>query len=245
MRRIVISRSALENERVILRDPGLLHHLRRVLRVNQGDALECVDEQGRIYRGTILKSDSHQLILGVAAQEPGRAARGSAVSLAAALVKTARYEWLVEKATELGMAALLPLITQRTTVRPAPERAQHQVARWRRIAQAAVQQCGGVLVPRIEPPQSFEALARQLGRYGAVLMPTLITPVMPWSEVASQVAAAKDVLIMIGPEGDFTEAEVRAAVSQGARPISLGPEVLRSETAALNALSIARYLRGA
>ena len=167
------------------------------------------------------------------------------VTLALALIKPERFEWAVQKATELGADRIIPLAAARSVIRLTAERAQQKASRWQRIAREAVKQCGRSTIPAVEAPCRLEALAGRFSEWALVLMPTLAIAARPLAETLESVARTPSVLVLIGPEGDFTEEEARLAQQHGAIPVSLGRVTLRSETAALTTLAILQYVAGA
>ena len=241
MRRVFVPPGAIQRDRAVLTDPEQLHHLLRVLRVKTGDALECFDGEGRSYAGRVIKHSSGELVVqfDTALPEPPAALQ---ITLAVSLIKLDRFEWMVQKATELGVDRLLPLVTARTIIRPSSAQAERRLERWRRIIRQAAEQCGRRRLPEIEAPQPFERFVEGCVGEPCILMPTLGRQTIPLREGLAALAERGAVIILIGPEGDFTPEETRLAVRRGARLVSLGALTLRSETAALATLAVVRYV---
>jgi len=167
-----------------------------------------------------------------------------AVTLGQSLIQPERFEWVIQKSTELGVDRIIPLLTQRTTVRRlSQEQASKKLARWQRIATEAAKQCGRSRLARIDAPQELAAaLNASSGAEIRVLIATLVGATRPLrSELASLQGCAR-VLVLIGPEGDFTAEEVALARRAGAHPVSLGRLTLRSETAAIAILAVLQHL---
>ncbi|MNY31204.1 Ribosomal RNA small subunit methyltransferase E [compost metagenome] len=153
--------------------------------------------------------------------------------------KGEKFEWIVQKATELGVSRIVPVLTERSVVKLQGDKAQDKVRRWQAIAKEAAEQCERALVPTVEAPVSFrawlaaspaEAVTRLacLEREGKVpLVKVLAQPLVPGA-----------VELVVGPEGGFTPAEGEALVASGATAVSLGARILRTETASLAALAI-------
>jgi len=156
------------------------------------------------------------------------------VTLALGIPANERMDWLVEKATELGAAAILPLLTERTVLRLAGERAAKRLAHWQAIAVAACEQCGRNRVPDIQPVQDLADWLRQLpgGRGEARMLLALRADARSLPE-----AAGADVTVLSGPEGGLSPAEEDTALRAGFQAVTLGPRVLRAETAPLAVLS--------
>ena len=162
-----------------------------------------------------------------------------AVHLAVGMPANERMDWLVEKATELGVASIQPLMAERSVLRLSGERADKKVAHWQSVAIAACEQCGGNQVPTIHPVLTLSAwLQRQAAtttggsRWLLSLRPDSAALNLRLAQQAPQEAS-----FLCGPEGGLSSAEEDAALTQGFAPVSLGPRVLRSETAALVALA--------
>lgn len=205
------------------------HYLGTVLRLGEGDAVLLFDGQSGEWRAVIEGAGKKRLLLGVA--ERTRAVEElPPLTLAFAPVKRGPVEWLVEKATELGVARLQPVITQRTVVD------RLNLDRLRSIAIEAAEQCGRTRLPSIADSMP---LARFLeGRAGALLFADETGGVPMISAVP-----AGECTVLIGPEGGFTPGERDAVLASGATGVGLGPRILRAETAALAAVTV--YMAGA
>ncbi len=243
MPRILIPPDAVSGSTIRITEAGTLHHLRRVLRLRAGEPVECFDGAGHGYLGTVREANARELIVSVERdrQEPAPA---RPVLLAHALIRPERFEWVLEKATELGVDRILPLVTSRTTVRLPHDPAAARLQRWRRLLVAACEQCGRCRLPQLDPPQHLdEAVAQLAGQQ--LLLPTLAWPGRPAVQVVESLDPSAPVAVLIGPEGDFSPEEVAAAMAQGAEPVSLGRLTLRSETAALVMLALLQQRAGA
>lgn len=213
-----------------------LHHMRHVMRLGAGAAVTLLDGRGAAYAGRIRRLERDRALVEIGERiAPGPAA---AIVLAAAVIKGPRMDFLVEKAAELGASALWPLLCARSLARaPGTER----IARWRRLAVAAAKQSQAARLMEISEPREFHRLVKTV--------PARILPVICRIGAASLSATIRaknpdGILIACGPEGDFDEAEVTAALNAGFVAAGLGPRRLRSETAALAALSIAACTLG-
>lgn len=241
MHRVLIPAGAVRGNQVFVTDPPAVHHLARVLRLKPGEPVECFDGQGRAYRGIVAEISPTQIVVDVHAPRSESVPRVR-LMLAQALIQPERFEWVLQKATELGVTGILPMLTARTIAKAPSEQ---RCRRWQRIVEEAAAQCGRATVPSLETPQRFEQIVQRTQSPGAVLMPTLAGPRRPLSECLAALDAAQAVLVMIGPEGDFSPEEIRAAAAQGIRGVDLGPLTLRSETAAIAVLAILQHRVGA
>lgn len=216
------------------------HHLAGVLRVREGDSVTCLDGQGREAEAKVLGASSGEVLLrlGPVREVPAPA---SPVTLAAAIPGQGKLDDIVNQATQLGVARIIPLVTERTVVRLAPERAASKLEHLQQVALEAIKQSGAAYLPEIEPTTRWSDVLPTFSRYGLVLMATPEGPHESLSRLL-QAGAPRSTLLLIGPEGDFSPGEIAQAVAAGARRISLGPQVLRCETAAVAALAVLRFL---
>jgi 16S rRNA (uracil1498-N3)-methyltransferase len=214
--------------------PEQTRYLTLVLRLRAGDELELFDGEGGRYPAQLESGE----ILRVGARLEAEA-RALEVVLAQALAKGEKMDLIVQKATELGVARIVPLVAERSVVKLSAERGASRTERFRRIAQEAARQCGRADVPLIDEPQQLEPLLAATDCLCLVLDP---------AERLRLSAAARGVsrlLLAIGPEGGFSPAELALAQRSGALTVGLGPLVLRTETAGLAALSVLQHLHGA
>jgi 16S rRNA (uracil1498-N3)-methyltransferase len=241
MPRVFVPPNAVTGNRITITDRDELHHLLRVLRVRIGDAVECLDGVGSSYIGRVERCAKHEAVLRIGERRKGRS-WSVRILLAQALIQPQQFEWVVQKATELGVDELVPLVTQRVVVRPPAQRSERKALRWQRIAREAAKQCGRSMIPRIGAPEAFDEFAGTLQRFPLSLIPTLAEGTVPLRAVLEDVPTPDALALLIGPEGDFTPAEVELARRHGARPVSLGPLTLKSETAAVAVLAILRHM---
>jgi 16S rRNA (uracil1498-N3)-methyltransferase len=242
MPRVLIPPEAVRGDQITIDDPRDVHHLARVLRVKSGELLEGFDGQGGIYRGRVTHVGKQRIIVSMDQhrQEPTPAVQ---LTLAQSLIEPARFEWVLQKATELGAARITPVLTSRTVVRPSARGAAHRLERWRRIVIEACAQCGRARLPVVDEPMRFEDILK-LCKTQPLILPTLAVSGTPLAACLAQLNGATQITILIGPEGDFTPDEVRLGQRAGAHLVSLGKTVLRSETAAVATLVILQHTLG-
>lgn len=242
MHRFFVPPEHITGSMIHLDDSRQLRHIRTVLRLSVHDQVICFDGQGREYAGTILEQGATGLVVRIdRVQTPSQ--RRVNLWLAVGLLKADRFDWMVQKATELGVSRVSPLLTRHTVVRPSAGR-QEKRGRWQRIAVEAAKQSRRATIPLIDPPRSFEAFLPLLHGHWMILMPTLAVTTVSLHEALTQRAPGMDVAVLIGPEGDFSREEVAQAQAYGAKPVSLGVLTLRSETAALATLAILQHVLG-
>lgn len=242
MHRVFVPPDAIRGDQVIIQDAATRHHLCRVVRVRRGDRLECFDGTGRRYAGPIVKASAQELVVAVERSDEERPPR-IAFTLAQAFIRPQRFEWVIQKAAELGVAAVIPIFTARTTIRPSAKEATSRRSRWQRIAQEAAAQCGRATVPTVHDPRPLSSVLTALGAYPALML-TLVADGLPLQEAAARLAGAAEAVIFIGPEGDFTAEEAALAKRHGVCAVRLGRLTLRSETAAIATLAILQHLMG-
>ena len=157
------------------------------------------------------------------------------VTLVQAIPKSQKMEWIIQKATELGVREIIPVMTERGVVRLMGDKAEHRVERWQRIAEEAARQCRTAWVPRISPVVGMNRLLEEGIRGDLLLLASLEPQAVLLRDYLRSIAGRKihSVALMIGPEGDFTPVESRLAKDKGAIPVSFGASVLRVETAAV------------
>lgn len=210
------------------------HRIARVLRLPPGSKVHLFDGSGRSWPATVIAIVGQGVRLAVGAAE--QHGQDSVTILLAGMIRPNRFEWLIEKTTELGVTTLLPVICERSAVRPA-EIGASRLERWRRIAVEAAEQSGRVTIPTIVPPATVgAALDASIGRLLVATEPAHGT-VAPLGSVLDRIGDGSATLF-IGPEGGLTRSEVGQATAVGAQSVSLGPLILRAETAAIAALSI-------
>ncbi len=224
-------------------DRAETHYLTHVLRRARGDELDLFDGRGRTASARLVDLRSGHACVEILHEErhPMPAPR---LELIQAVPKGKRMELVLEKATELGVAAIRPVLTERTIVRVAEARSERKIERWRDILLSAARQCGTAWLPELHPIETWPALlARRADLPECLILGDLApgTPSLHAELAAAHQAGAASLAALIGPEGDFTQAEKEAALAIGARPVNLGPTVLRTETAALFMIGAIRY----
>jgi len=214
--------------------PEQAHHLRDVLRLGVGDMVEIFDGAGSEYAGTIEACGREVRVGKLTRLEPARDPVRRVV-LAPALIKHDRFEWMLEKATELGVSEFVPLMTRYCGLRIPENRLEARLERWRRIVTGASRQSGGRHVPVVRNPVGFGAF---LAGCGTVPLARYLLNEDSRQLLAPAPSQGAGVLLCIGPEGGWDSAEVADAVAAGFADFSLGQSILRSETAAIAAAAM-------
>jgi 16S rRNA (uracil1498-N3)-methyltransferase len=218
----------------------------QVLRLQPGDAItlfnggpEVPTSSGGEYEATVTQMGRSQVQVRVGAHTAVEREAALQVHLAVGMPANERMDWLVEKASELGVASIQPLMSERSVLRLSGERADKKQAHWQSVAVAACEQCGGNRVPRVHPVMTLAQWLKAQTPLDAAQSPRLLLSLRPESVGLREAvhATATDLTFLSGPEGGLSMAEEDAALAQGFAPVTLGPRVLRSETAAIAALA--------
>ncbi len=234
-RRFFIDRAHIRNGKAVLA-PQQAHHLRHVLRVPAGSEVELFDGCGGVYRGTVEFQGARVQV--VSLREAESAAESSIrLILGAALIKPDRFELVLQKGTELGVDEFVPLVTRFCTVRVRAGGPAGRMERWERIVREACRQCGRASVPAVARPTDFsDFLEENRSRASGFLLyenAARSRPLRP--------PRGDRIILCVGPEGGWDEAEVRAAANAGWDVFRLGSTILRAETAAIAAVALFRF----
>ena len=217
---------------------GAARHV-QVLRLQPGDSITLFDgETADEFSATITHMGRSSVQVQVGDFVPTQREPRIRVHLAVGMPANERMDWLVEKAAELGVASLQPLMTERSVLRLSGERADKKVSHWQSVAVAACEQCGGNRVPRVHPVLTLAQWLKSRAGRGAEMPHGLLLSLHP-DALGVREAAGNDaeVCFLSGPEGGLSPAEEAAALAAGLLPVTLGPRVLRAETAALVAMT--------
>ncbi|MBV9333372.1 MAG: 16S rRNA (uracil(1498)-N(3))-methyltransferase [Candidatus Eremiobacteraeota bacterium] len=212
------------------------HKIAHVLRLSAGERIEVIDAAATEFDAEI-EAVGRSVTARLLEKRDERTRPTSLyVDVAQAVPKGQRMDFVVEKGTELGARAVVPFFCERTIGRSVGD---EKLARWRRLARSAAQQSGRHDVPLVADPLSYDALLSTFDEYDVVLFAWELAPPQALRDaVLSLLPARGEVLAIVGPEGGFSHAEAAAALERGATAISLGPRILRTDTAALALLAV-------
>jgi 16S rRNA (uracil1498-N3)-methyltransferase len=214
---------AIEPDTVVTGDE--FHHSVRVVRLRVGEEVELFDRTGKAARGTVAALERERAVITAGEPLPSRESP-LAVRLAMAVIQLEKFELVLQKATELGVRSIVPLVTERVELRP--ERYANKRERWEKIVFEAVKQSGRAFIPPIEEPSSFADILQRPG--AKILFDADAEP--------SPIDRLDDVTLLIGPEGGWSDDELRLAREHGCLFQRLGPRRLRAETAAIAAAAV-------
>lgn len=220
-----------------------VHHLRDVLRLKPGDRFSVLDGDNREYLVELMSLDADSasarvLTEGVRPTEPR-----VRMTLAQCLPKGEKMEWVLQKGTEIGYSVFVPVASSRSVVHLDGARADRKVERWRRVVREAAEQAGRAVLPDVHELCSWSGLCASFGEFDMVLLPWEGEQVLGLRE-ALHGGVPGNLLIVIGPEGGLSLDEVEEARRHGARAVSLGKRILRTETAGLVAGAAVLYEAG-
>lgn len=241
MHRSFCPHSDLEQEIISITDSKEIHYLKGVLRLKLKEQIRLFNGEDKEIVGTIVTMNSNKIEVRRDYDLPNTHQQGIEVVLACAIPKRAKFEFIIEKATELGVDEIIPLKTERTEMALNSERIGKKLERYRSVAVNAAKQSGRIDVPRIIPiattPQIFEHNRAQSLRLIASLSYERQSLFETFEK--QNLKDFKRIVFFIGPEGDFTKGEIASALEAGCIPISLGSNVLKVDTAALSVVSFA------
>lgn len=242
MHRFFISPEAIEGNRIVLKGDAA-HQVKDVLRLREGDQITVLDNSGQEFRVTLAEVGRDLVVGEVTGSSAARGEPQTRITLYQALLKGPKFELVLQKATELGVSSFVPVVTDRCVVTDSIS--EMKVSRWRKIVTEAAEQSRRGKLPEVFPVVSFAEACRSASNYALI----------PWEEEGS--VSIGEILgkwssrstsgqplspsIFIGPEGGFAPAEVEMAKRYGILPVTLGPRILRAETAALAAIAVVLY----
>jgi 16S rRNA (uracil1498-N3)-methyltransferase len=235
-RRFYVPRDSIHDGLAYL-PPDQSHHMRDVLRIGAGESVEILDGEGKGYIGEVSFRDSKVVIRSLQPL-PEEHPRYPLI-LAAALIKPAKFEWILQKATELGVHEVVPVKTRRSEIRIPHNKTAVRCERWNRITREAAKQCGRVYTPHVRPPLDYSEMLQcdDFSDHSKFLFYENAAGL--WRPDA--VGAPGGIILCVGPAGGWEDDEIEEAEQAGYRIFSLGPWVLRAETAAVAAVTIVQY----
>ena len=225
-----------------LTDAGQFHHLKDVLRLKAGDNVAVFDGEGNEFAGVIESIEKKRAMIKVAAVNRGMRDKIS-LTIACAVPKGDRMDDVIDQLTQLGVARIIPMWTERVVVKLDEAKKAARFKRWRTIAQSAAEQSQRINLPTIMPVTPMADVVTGSQDYDLKLIPHLTGERRPIKDALT--GDAKRIIVLIGPEGDFTPEEVQKALDAGFIPVSLGDTVLRVATAAVAVAGFIRLASGA
>jgi len=242
-RRFRIRKESIQGREAVIEDRSEIRHISKVLRLGIGDRVTLFDGEGKEYPACIERLSSDEVSFTLI-EEPTLTPKESSlrIILGVALLKSSKFEWLLQKITELGVSEILPLYSRHVVPRWEGGQIRTRVDRWEKIVSEAAKQCGRAKIPKIHEPRSFEeTLAIEFDE---------ATKIFLWEREETKnlkdalATFSSVVFVLVGPEGGFSEDEAIRAQEAGFRPVRLGPRILRAETAGIVIVSLLQFLFG-
>ncbi len=230
-------------ENIILIIDEEAHHVIDVMRMEEKDKVVIFDGTGKEYYATIVLIDKKNKIVKVDIDETIMTEKllSLQVTLAQSIPKKGKMEYIIQKTTELGINKIIPVVTDRTIVRPTGASSARKKERWQKIALSAAKQCGRASVPEILDITPFKETVRSFGDYDKVIFAALTDNTKKLKEVVEEIQEG-NILVVIGPEGGFTNDEIKkASLQKNCSVVSLGGLVLKSDTAGIFVQSVLMY----
>ena len=228
MQHFFVTPSQVEGERIYIEGSDV-NHMKNVLRMRPGEAVAISDGDNLKYRCVVEGYEEGRAVLAIQQRMQG-------------LPKQDKMELIVQKAVELGASQVVPVATRRSVVKLDEKKAAKKLQRWQQIAESAAKQAGRGYIPQVSSVLSYQEALEKAGELDVLLIPYELAEGMEEArKVVASIAQGQSVGIFIGPEGGFEKEEVDAAIHQGAKAITLGRRILRTETAGLAILSILMF----
>jgi 16S rRNA (uracil1498-N3)-methyltransferase len=239
LNRVYCDRTLAAGQQVELPESAA-YHVARVLRLRAGAPLTAFDGSGHDYRCEIVAIEGDNVRVVVGERTPGLRDSPLGITLVQAVSRSERMDWTLQKATELGVRTIVPVISSRSVVRLDERQAERKLRHWKAIVAGACEQSGRSTVPEVRNPVDLARFLAEAPREGQRFV---LSPAGPAS-LAGLASTAARVELLIGPEGGLDDHEIESAARAGFSPVRLGPRVLRTETAGIVALAVLQALWG-
>lgn len=243
MNRFFVNPEKINNNLVTI-DGEDAAHILKVLRLKEGDLIEVCDGMGTDYRGRLIKTAKGEVEVLLEDPKPSTGEPKTKVTLYQGLPKSSKMDLVIQKCVELGIYSIVPVVTARTVVNLSnPDKEHRKVMRWQKIAQEAAKQSGRGIIPKVHRPILYDEVIDKVSDPIKLL---------PWEEERStglrkaleRADRAQNISILIGPEGGFEQDEIMKAKERGWKVVTLGPRILRTETAGMAVLSAIMFYMG-
>jgi 16S rRNA (uracil1498-N3)-methyltransferase len=229
-------------ETAVRLDADEARHLTRVLRLGSGARVFVFDGEGAEYECEVARVAKHEVVLNLLLRLDDDVESPLRLTLAQALIKGDKFDWVIQKTTELGVTRIVPLVTDHSDIKRGEERAGQRIQRWRRISLEALKQCRRRRLVEICEPAPFDEFCGSAACGAGLIFSERDGESL--AEVSARLQGANQLSLCVASEGGWSERELRNAMSCGFTPVSLGSRILRTETAAIAAVSLAQHLFG-
>ncbi len=242
MHRFFVEPSQIGEKEIVITGSDV-NHIRNVLRMRAGEELLAADGQGSEYRCILRELQDSEIRAEICRKFSGSAELPSRITLFQGLPKSDKMDLIIQKCVELGVFRIVPVTTKRTVVKLDAKKEESRRKRWTAVSESAAKQSGRGIIPEISGVRGFKEAVEEAGELDVCLIPYEKAENMARTrEILSGIPAGASIGVFIGPEGGFEEEEVREAMEAGARPITLGRRILRTETAGMAVLAMLGYL---
>lgn len=241
MQHFFVSPEQVKEEKIYVEGTDV-NHMKNVLRMKIGEELTVNDGEGYQYLCAVETYEADMAVLKILKRTKDESELTSKIYLFQGLPKQDKMELIVQKAVELGVYQVIPVSTKRAVVKLDAKKAKKKVERWQQIAVSAAKQAGRGIIPAVGEVCSYAQALKMAGELDVILIPyELAEGMKETKKIISDIKPGQSVGIFIGPEGGFEEEEVERAVEAGAKPVTLGKRILRTETAGLTILSVLMF----
>lgn len=245
MNRFFIDSNYVGSSHTEIIDRDDVHHISHVLRLKKGDKIVVCDSKGFDYTCEISEIEKDSILLYIADKQKGGREPDVRISLYQGIPKQGKFELIVQKSVELGVEKIIPVFMERSVVKETP-RFTKKIERFNTVAKEAAKQCQRSFVPTVSEAADFRQILKDFKEFDIVVFPYEEEESFTIRDYLEQIKkntvdSVRDVALVIGPEGGFSKEEASALIEKGIRPVSLGKTVLRTETAAIAALSMLIY----
>ena len=231
------------NESLFMDNPSS-HHALRVMRVKINDQIILFNGDGSDYQGKVINLKKNQIEVLIISKKVINHESHLKITLLQALTSNDKMDWIIQKATELGISEIQPVICDRSIIKIKDNKTEKKLLRWRQISISACEQCGRAKIPHIHPPQDLSNYLEKNKIFKKNLKIILSPDAKKNLNDIEFMSTKQEISVLIGPEGDFTKKELELAIKKGFLSVKIGPRILRTETAPISILSILQYKYG-
>ncbi|RKY30906.1 MAG: hypothetical protein DRP74_05975 [Candidatus Omnitrophota bacterium] len=232
MHRFYIPSPNINQDKICLSAKKQLHHIKDVLRLKVNNKLIIFDDKAREFKVIVEQLSKENIIFKIQGQLMKKSLNKMSLTIACAIPKKSKMDEIVDKLTQLGVERIIPMLTKRVVVKLSADKKLLKQARWKKVAIAAAQQSQRKKLPSIDEIKHIKEVLSEAKKFDLKLIPNLTEKSRTLRETLDQ-TRPENILVLIGPEGDFTSEEIRLAEQAGFLPLTLGEQVLRVETAAV------------
>lgn len=249
MTRFFVAPEQIKNGQVVLTGDDV-KHITKVLRLEVGSEIVVLDGEGREYHAQLTELLKGKIVGKIIKETSSKVEPPILVNLIQGLPKGEKIDFIIQKCTEIGINSIKPVNTERSVVKLDTKKALQRVERWQKIAREAAEQSHRTIIPQILGLEDLQTVLEDIETKGLILIPWEAEKSLGLKEVLQKQkelmlqGTGEEIYLIIGPEGGFSEKEIKSAVTKGAIPVSLGPRILRTETAGLAALTMILYELG-